>query len=73
MAKKKTIHVSVQFERNGPWERISIEINPQDFLDAKSKDLFIRQKAEMFSIGNPIISVDYNYNETQALKDTKDQ
>lgn len=66
---QKEITVSVQYSRTGPWELINININPQAFLNAKSKSVYIRNIVESTSLGMTIVSLESHYTEDDAKKD----
>ena len=48
---QKEITVMVQYSRTGPWEPVKININPQDFINAKSKDGYLRNIVDHKSFG----------------------
>lgn len=66
---QKEITVMVQYSRTGPWEPVKININPQDFINAKSKDVYLRNIVEHTSFGMSIVSLEHHYSEEQAKKD----
>jgi len=66
---QQSITVMVQYSRTGPWTPLKIEIDPQAFIDAKSKETYIRRIADNNSLGEGIVSLQHNYSVYQARKD----
>jgi hypothetical protein len=65
----QTIIISVQYSRTGPWNSLEIQIDPQDFIDAKSKEVYIRKIADTHSMGEGIVGLQHNYSVYQARRD----
>jgi hypothetical protein len=65
------VNITVMYSlNNDAWESMVININPKDFIDAKSKDLFIKNKVKSQLLGEgENLSIDYKYNLEQARKD----
>lgn len=70
---QKSITVMVQYSRTGPWTPVRIEINPQAFIDAKSKDVYLRKIVESSVMGCEIISLQHNYSVEAAQEDLKQE
>lgn len=70
---QKGITVMVQYSRTGPWTPVRININPQAFIDAKSKEVYLRNIVENSVMGCEIISLQHNYSVEQAKCDLKQE
>lgn len=68
---QKAISVRVQYSRTGPWEKVDILISPQAFINAKSKEVYLRNIIENQSLGMTIVALEHHYTEEQAEKDLK--
>lgn len=67
----KKIMVMVQTNKNGPSESLSINIDPQAFLDAPNPSDYIFAIAWNSYLGGELISVNHNYTKEQAELDLK--
>jgi len=65
----KSISIMVQYSRTGPWTPLTIEIDPQAFIDSKSKEVYIRRLADTHSMGEGIVGLQHNYSVDKAKKD----